>query len=109
MNCPYCNASDTKVIDSRPAEDNSIGVSLQDLSPVSVARLSIESVAAFAGEAVETVPVVAGEEIISTEDDSKMILGLVLILAIAGGGGALIFILMKKQKSGKGVNLHRAS
>lgn len=24
MNCPYCNASDTKVIDSRPAEDNSI-------------------------------------------------------------------------------------
>jgi transcriptional repressor NrdR len=24
LNCPYCNASDTKVIDSRPAEDNSI-------------------------------------------------------------------------------------
>ena len=23
MKCPYCNASDTKVIDSRPAEDNS--------------------------------------------------------------------------------------
>lgn len=24
MNCPYCGAPDTKVIDSRPAEDNSI-------------------------------------------------------------------------------------
>ena len=23
MKCPYCNASDTKVIDSRPADDNS--------------------------------------------------------------------------------------
>ena len=23
MKCPYCNAQDTKVIDSRPADDNS--------------------------------------------------------------------------------------
>ena len=23
MKCPFCNASDTKVIDSRPADDNS--------------------------------------------------------------------------------------
>ena len=37
MKCPYCNEADTKVIDSRPADDNS---SIRRRRPVSYTHLS---------------------------------------------------------------------
>lgn len=90
------------------AENNSITLSLQDLSPISVAKLSVESVTALAAGATEGAPSPAGEAVVTESGNTNLIFAIILIVLIAGGALALVFFMKQRQKNGGGFNFHRA-
>lgn len=88
------------------AHDKEIITTLQDLSPVSVAKVSLENIAAFAAGAANPAPV--GTATIQQNDNTNTVFVVILIALIIGGGVGLMIFMKKKQKDGKGFNFHRA-